>query len=406
MMNHIPSLKKDFIEDSVINRYVTGEKEWKSSRYIENISRVCNEKVRTTTEFEFFLKKLAKAFSVCRIEFENPYQSHKLFPEARGIGTHKLVIKHTYNKKMYTYYLMKYSSSFELIDEIEVDEKDENIALILYFDIYEINNIYGKFGFILTLLNGGHLIDNIQQFISHEGLIMEGGEIFPHDCTFSNDDFLFPGVKIMLSSVSQSRSSEYIFKTKYKVDFDARTIYKDDYYRSYVDFKNRCINSRNMIRSTFNNLYFQNMNMRTSGHNLQGLAFRRKICADFSFLKDIVSKYPYLKVKVFNQDFHKILFEVGDFLELDSVSYLVLIFIDSEYLFTQKDLAYAYLLSGQLMNEINSRISNKLFCRCIRNINEKYILSEGEVHGFPLYACMIGDKGLASNYKLERWECD
>lgn len=54
MMNHIPSLKKDFIEDSVINRYVTGEKEWKSSRYIENISRVCNEKVRTTTEFEFF----------------------------------------------------------------------------------------------------------------------------------------------------------------------------------------------------------------------------------------------------------------------------------------------------------------------------------------------------------------
>ncbi len=175
----IPSLNEQMINRFTFNRYrlISSEVMPRTStiRYTktDNSMYVLNHKNKN---FAIIMKQIMQ---YVRFELENPYYLHTVCPSARGFNSNKFFIYAVDETKINIFVYDLEENRFYLV----CDEENSSCypcatELLIVYDRGKIGKKYGDFGFILSLLDCGHVVHQyklICKSMNIHSQIMYGG---------------------------------------------------------------------------------------------------------------------------------------------------------------------------------------------------------------------------------------
>ena len=117
------------------------------------------------------IKKLMdEVMCLIYMEPDNPYNYHTTYASARGFNSNEIVLEivGNHSRKIFIYNLTQ--NEFDLISREKCNEVSFVANMYIICNRGKIGRKYGDFGYILSLLDAGHFIENIKCFSIEEKL--------------------------------------------------------------------------------------------------------------------------------------------------------------------------------------------------------------------------------------------
>lgn len=253
-------------------------KQEKLPAYSKNITYKNNKRYYFKRN-SFWYKLITLFFSIQRMLPENPYIFHSLAPSARGLNSNKIIIR--IKNSLFEFfpkgnYLRLIAGEDFYLSKSCIDIR--YISIYIVADLNNIGQIYGSFGWTLSLLDSGHLLEHIKQIsqiynIDNEVIFFPQRELKGYSNNFQRRD-LFAIAKISFTTENQVRKAQ--IKRDNSVVIEKMDIAKDstgvfEEILSYFDNSEEMKLNSYFTKSeefTINQIY-----NRTSDNSYQGLSF-------------------------------------------------------------------------------------------------------------------------------------
>ncbi|EKO5650156.1 hypothetical protein P0W62_001621 [Enterococcus faecalis] len=419
-MNHTHSLKsKDYFVDFLKERYQTIQ--------VESLPSY------TSCPFEFlhnptYLSDLLTGecavnidhfLEITRLEPENPYALHTSVPSARSIQSNVALLNIKAQNQSCWFIYSKGEQEFVLIFKEQTDRFYQEAELI-YFIMYNhlaIGKYYGRFGFLLSLLDSGHQLNHFEHLIQTNNPENYEAEFFPsfvHSMiTPFFDENYFPMVKLTMTGVrnlSLPEQEEGLrIRPTGKMRFD-ETSYDSLIKELFAD-DTRLI--RNGLNISVQKDYLSVINKRTSFQSFEGLCFfeREPFSLD-SVIEGIkkINSFPAIetllfdveKNSVFNvsqgswkenplENVEKLLHDSLEYIDIQSSSYILVTALKKSKTLTAKEKLFSFIHSAEIMSEAALSFSSEDFAsRCLRNIDDCTFLNHFPEYEEITYLQVIG----------------
>lgn len=439
MTEHTHSLNHDVAERYLFGRYERFGEEKLPFEYVRLLPEYIGTKIPDNEVL--FQKMIKSVIAYSYIEPENPYLYHTSYASARGFNSNELVLEISGdNTRKYYIYDLK-SDEWIFLHEEKVEER----RFVAYFHILSnrgrLGAKYGDFGYILSLLDAGHFLENIKCFFEEERLSLNvdyNGYSNNNLGLLSKPYQIVPLLKLDISSVfinidavqwSTEKTGILFFSNEYTGNSAGGLI---------DEFIDKVLNSQESLCENFEDgigyntkVYVKDLWKRTSSQSAQGYSFfpykckqqliddlvysisdllqtmDDKICAHIIVNDSNISVYVVKNNGVYIKDYwdidiNNIPHDSLDYVDLKNVS-LVVILSTNCNLYRKSEVQYQYTYIK--MGEIAQRLSNicsltDLSARPMKNMNDLYIKEKllGEEFD-PGYLLVIG-KSMNDSLKM------
>lgn len=383
---------------------------------------------------EVLIHKLIKnviAFSY--IEPENPYLYHTSYASARGVNSNEIVLEVSGdNVKKYYIYDLKHNEWAFLYEE-----KTEERSFVAYFHVLSnrgrLGEKYGDFGYILSLLDAGHFLENTKCFFEEAklSLSVDYNGYSKNDLRLLSKPYqIVPLLKLDISDAFINMDI-----AQWSIEKPGKLFFSSEYTGNPVgglidEFIDKVLSCHESLCENFKDgigyntkVVVKDLWKRTSSQSAQGYSFfpykckqqllddlvdsvsdllqtmDDKICAHIIVNDNDMSAYEVRKDSVFvkscrNIEMNSIPHDSLDYVDLKNVS-LVIILSTNCNLYQKSEVQYQYTYIK--MGEIAQRLSNicgnaNLSARPMKNMNDLYIKEKllGEEFD-PGYLLIIGE---------------
>lgn len=345
---------------------------------------------------------------IIRIEPENPYPLHRAIPSARNLFSNLLQV-YVPNDDGTDIYQYDYIAGDFLYIGTRNKVLTQAVTLIILYHHQNIGRMYGRFGFILSLLDAGHEIHHLEEMLN----LKEEIEYFPNQLRII-DENVIASITIHhptfntyhLNAQKRIRKVPYLSaETKYN------TANLEKHMQDYEGFckeisKDQMSINRKMSKEIDN--YEVAYQKRTSFQCYQGLIFtdrdkempQKKSHLNTKYLKgleivviDCCNKKIYGSNKHnFNQiDIERILHDSHEYVNMSEIQLLILTIV-KKGVYTPKEIATSFVQSGEWINHISTYYAqhNKI-TRCLRNIDDYYVKDYVVDCEYVTYLLMVGN---------------
>lgn len=431
MIEHTHSLNRDVAERYLFDRYDRFGEEKIPFEYVKLQPKYTGTII---PDDEVMFKKMIKnviAFSY--IEPENPYLYHTSYASARGFNSNEIVLEISGdNTRKYYIYDLKHNDWVFLREE-----KMKESRFVAYIHILSnrgrLGAKYGDFGYILSLLDAGHFLENMKCFFEEERLSLSvdyNGYSTGDLSLLSKPYQIVPLLKLDISDIfintdtvqwSTEGAGILFFSNEYTGNSKGGLIDK---------FIDKVLNDHELLCENFEDGIGYNTKVcvkdlwkRTSSQSAQGYSFFPHKCKQ-QLIDDLVYSVNYLiqtmddkisahiivndsnilvyevrKNSVYiknykNIDVNRILHDSLDYVDLRNAS-LVIVLNTNTNLYRKSEAQYQHTYIK--MGEIAQRLSNicglyDLSARPMKNMNDLYIKEKllGEEYD-PGYLLIIGE---------------
>lgn len=387
------------------------------------------------------IKKLMdEVMCLIYMEPDNPYNYHTTYASARGFNSNEIVLEivGNHSRKIFIYNLTQ--NEFDLISREKCNEVSFVANMYIICNRGKIGRKYGDFGYILSLLDAGHFIENIKCFSIEEKLSFT---LDYNPCT-SIDMLRLPKPYQIVPLVKLDITDFFVKKQENLWDNENvnKVKFSDTYTGnksgSLVDqFIDKVLESKVPIVEKFSNIRtsvkVKELLMRTSSQSAQGYSFFPYECPD-DVLDEIIDsvklsladvtddlicvqlvmntdsvrvyeiKRDHVNTKELNDiDMNSLPHDSLDYVDLKNVSVGVIMYTNCK-LYEMNEIWYQYTYIK--MGEIAQRISNicgtkELSARPMKNMNDLYMknrLMESDSYD-PGYFIVIG-KSMNDSLKM------
>ncbi|MFJ6266044.1 hypothetical protein [Lysinibacillus xylanilyticus] len=421
-MSHIHSHKKKFFDKYLFNRYETiktqilpkveRERKYDFSNVLL-LSNIC--------ESDKLLEIMELMFDINRVEIENPYLFHTSVPSARGLQSNEIFLNIFIDQQKYTFFYIKSKQDFVFIQKEKVVEKKNRVEIELLYNHFSIGLYYGRFGFILSLLDLGHQLNHIEHTLSLYDIDDYTIEYLPKQDVRNININNLKLVKIELYSNLDINFKKEIKFEKIKNNELQIFEYNDNYDEIFNRFiietmsDDVIINRKDGKEIKIDN-YREILKNRTSLQSYEGLHLMENeegINIDL-FLKenikytdrneivlltiDINNKQLFLNQNKLVDAYEKInieniFYDSKDYFDLDGINYVFLTLVKENY--SSKTDLVNFIKSAEIMNKVTLFFSaNEYMTRCFRNIDDKYVLSIFSDYDYVSYMQVAGNGGI------------
>lgn len=431
MIEHIHSLNRDVSERYLFGRY---------DRFGEE--KLPFEYVRLHPEYtgviipdgEVLFRKMIKdviAFSY--IEPENPYLYHTSYASARGLNSNEIVLEISGDDiRKYYIYDLKHNEWVFLREE-----KKERRRFTAYLHIISnrgrVGEKYGDFGYILSLLDAGHFLENVKCFFEEEKLSLrvDYNGYSKKDLSLLSEPYqIVPLLKLDISDIfinsdvaqwSTGEPGKLFFSSEYTGN-PAGGLIDEFIEQVLISRESLCENLENGI-GYHTKVCVKDLRKRTSSQSAQGYSFfpckckqqliddlvysisdllqtmDDKICAHVIVNDSNITVYEVRNNSVIMKcckdiEMNSIPHDSLDYVDLRNVSLVVILSTNTNlYGKSESQYQYAYIKMG----EIAQRLSNisglaDLSARPMKNMNDLYIKEKLLGDEFdPGYLLVIGE---------------
>lgn len=431
-MSRIHFHNSNFFDDFLKNRYETIQNEIRPSYDLIPF---------TLTEAPIFLSDMlinensclnqfnSNFLDISRLEPENPYVIHTHVPSARSLQSNLVMLSIDITGKRLWFVYLKSEQQFVFIHE-EAESVGAGNNKCTYYILYNhltIGRYYGHFGFLLSLLDVGHQIHHFEHLVTAYGFTQYEAEFFPALNETYIDENYYPLVQMCFQL-----EENLLFK---KIELLDRIVWDKTPYddgmgdRSYQELiKNISVDSqcytRNQLMMNYRlDHYLQLMSKRTSLQSFEGLCFfekkqisisnliekiRKKTAMDYvdTLILEVTTGDYYLasdgsRWPIAFDDLEQILHDSKDYIDINSSSYLILTVIREHKELTYKQKLLGFIHSAEIMSEVALIFSEHDFVtRCLRNINDKYVLEQFAGFDEVTYLQVVGENVLNSKLYL------
>ncbi|NVY96178.1 hypothetical protein HU830_03175 [Lactobacillus sp. DCY120] len=402
MMRHTHS--REFLNNYLINRYETIKNEKIGVYSYEVVSKTVIKPVQTN-----FIQKINKLMylynKIERIEPENPYIVHWKFPTARNLQSNKIILRISGRRSVDYLEYIRRDQNFRLIYSTQksVYDEDKEIMYSLFLCYCEeiIGKVYGKFGFILSLIDSGHEVDQLNSIIYRkiESLKKTSVIYLPNESFLQNKRF-FPLVELKFNG--DFETSNKVIKS------EANNNIIDDIYIEMNKTKPEIRKINGLLSSRVERKHY----IRTSAQFFQGLSFISRKQVDICSIVLKLSSYLDSSMGIIVLDLSKenmflikknkdiircndkylinnpqsILHDAKDYLDISSSSYIFLLVSKADFCIeSSRIILQRFIYSGEIFNKLGLILSEKNFvCRCLRNIDDKKVIKKIN-RDFPEY---------------------
>lgn len=376
------------------------------------------------------IKKLMdEVMCLIYMEPDNPYNYHTTYASARGFNSNEIVLEivGNHSRKIFIYNLTQ--NEFDLISREKCNEVSFVANMYIICNRGKIGRKYGDFGYILSLLDAGHFIENIKCFSIEEKLSFT---LDYNPCT-SIDMLRLPKPYQIVPLVKLDITDFFVKKQENLWDNENvnKVKFSDTYTGnksgSLVDkFIDKVLESKVPIVEKFSNIRtsvkVKELLMRTSSQSAQGYSFFPYECPD-DVLDEIIDsvklsladvtddlicvqlvmntdsvrvyeiKRDHVNTKELNDiDMNSLPHDSLDYVDLKNVSVGVIMYTNCK-LYEMNEIWYQYTYIK--MGEIAQRISN--ICGT-KELSARPILHTGDGY----YPVDVVNGGI-SEYKFEKW---
>jgi hypothetical protein len=367
---------------------------------------------------------------ISRLEPENPYVIHTHVPSARSLQSNLVMLSIDITGKRLWFVYLKSEQQFVFIREEESESVGVGNNKCTYYIMYNhltIGRYYGRFGFLLSLLDVGHQIHHFEHLVTAYGFEHYEAEFFPvldetyvdknhypliQMCFQLEEDLLFKEIELLDRIVWD--------ETPYD-DGKADRSYQELFENISVD--DQCYTRNQLVMNYSLDHYLRLMSKRTSLQSFEGLNFFEKKQISISNLiekireKMVMNYVDTLILEVTTGDYYrvsdgsrwpipfddleKILHDSKDYIDINTSSYLVLTVIKDHKELTSKQKLLGFIHSAEIMSEVALILSEHDFVtRCLRNINDKYVLEQFAGFDEVTYMQVVGENVLNSKLYL------
>lgn len=409
-MNHIHFHKtKLFLKEFLFDRYETIKEEKKP---MFEAGLIVQEKVTTFSMLvgdNGITKAVSDMCKIIRVEPDNPYTIHRSIPSARNMFSN-LIVLYVPFKGGTDIFQYDYISDDFIYVKYEAVPIVKNLTLALQYDHNNIGRLYGRFGFLLSLLDAGHQIHHIQETISVPAVL----EYFPNDIRKYSEgtiaSFTFPQMTFM--SRYDSKIEKLSQKQQHNTSLD-----EDDIYTGFSEeISNDLITIRRAIEPKLNASYLKSCKLRTSFQSYQGLMFtgvdRECKAIDTPPNKEFLEGLSLVFVDCKNRkvyggkdipfdslNIERLLHDSHKYVSMNDASMLVFAIMKrGDY--SPKQIATSFVQTAEWINEISSQYANEHFItRCLRNIDDYYVKENLVDCEYVTYLLMVGDNDIDESLK-------
>ena len=432
------SLNKKMAGRYLYDRYDKFSEENLPSEYF----RLDDDSVRADIpKEETKIKKLMdEVMCLIYMEPDNPYNYHTTYASARGFNSNEIVLEivGNHSRKIFIYNLTQ--NEFDLISREKCKELSFVANMYIICNRGKIGRKYGDFGYILSLLDAGHFIENIKCFSFEEKLSFT---LDYNPCTLidmlrlSKPYQIVPLVKLCITDFFVKKL-EKLWENDNINKVKLSDTYTGNKRESLVDqFIDKVLVSKVQIVEKFSNIRtsvkVKELFMRTSSQSAQGYSFFPYECPD-NVLDEIIDsvklsladlsynlicvqlimnikpirvyeiKRDYVNIKELNDsDMNSLPHDSLDYIDLKNASVGVIMYTNCK-LYEMNEIWYQYTYIK--MGEIAQRISNicgtkELSARPMKNMNDLYIknrLMDSDTYD-PGYFIVIG-KSMNDSLKM------
>ncbi|SFL62217.1 hypothetical protein SAMN04487943_102494 [Gracilibacillus orientalis] len=380
-----------------------------------------------------------------RIEPENSYLFHTNAPSARGINSNTVLYVEVENFRLTASVYHQESDQFIVIYNGPTNNNERLNEFWILYNKSNIGRIYGDFGYILSLLDAGHFI-NQTSFISslhNETVLIQYDDINDLGLNLTNHEFHILA-KVTLSPSLESASQQILTK-EHQQNLCKFTVHHD------VPFQENPLNNYlqllfkgSQIRFSENNTqdcihYFENikatMYNRTSSQSPQGFSgfifennskemnnlieyistclqslstqrYFRLLLLNLGAVNNnegvLISNEGIQEVDLRTFDKNCILQDGHDYLELNGCKYIIFTIIQKELLHQPSGLNYSLIQSAELIHSISLYLTGQVYdTRPMKNINERYLEQVFKLDNSLVSYMLIAGKSHHYNLRLE-----
>src|SRR5699024_2574469 len=140
----------------------------------------------------FRAELVRNSMRITRIEPENPYLYHTNVPSVRGLNSNEIFYVEIENKQLIVSVYNRSKDKFMVIYSGTTNHEAKMNEFWIVFNKSIIGNIYGDFGYILSLLDAGHVINQMCLVSS----------LYEESISITYDDFNDLGLRLMNSEMN------------------------------------------------------------------------------------------------------------------------------------------------------------------------------------------------------------
>lgn len=358
-----------------------------------------------------------KSLRLSRIEPENPYLFHTNIPSARGLNSNEVFYIEVENNQLTVSVYHREMDQFVVIYFGPTEYKEKSNELWILFNKGNIGNVYGDFGYVLSLLDTGHFINQTSLIASHhhETISISYDDFDDLGLNLTNMDFHILA-KIKLSKKLPSFSNKLLTKEfsrglcTYTVNHagDFRTSTLNDYLQlllkgsRYSFIENNNVDCIRYFKNLDTAMFNRTSNQSPQGYSsfllhkdpkevsqlieyicvcLQSLTIHRSFSV---LLLDLERKGNDTGVFISNDTIEevslkgfskkRILQDGQDYLELNDCKYIIYTMIHNDIFHIQSGLNYSLIKSAEIIHAISLYLTELSYdTRPMKNINERYL---------------------------------
>ncbi|MGX7150818.1 hypothetical protein [Enterococcus ureasiticus] len=423
-MNPIRSLKSnDYFTEFLKERYQTIQTESRPN-YINSPFEFPENPVYLTDLLQggnsIILESVDQFLGISRLEPENPYVLHTSVPSARSIQSNLALLNIKSENQSHWFIYSKSEQEFVLILKEQTDRFYQEAELI-YFIMYNhlaIGKYYGRFGFLLSLLDSGHQLNHFEHLFQACDLKNYKAEIFPslvHSrITPFFDENYFPMVKMTCTGLKDVVLSDQE-ESGLRVQLVDSGLTKCTSYEQLVEhiFTDTTKLVRNELQVLPQMNYLSVIEKRTSLQSFEGLCFfeREKVPLE-SVVEKIkkVNSFHEVETMIFDVEKHvyfnvrhekwencpfesieQLLHDSLEFIDVQSSSYVLVTALKKSAHLTVKEKLFSFIHSAEIMSEAALAFaSNAYVSRCLRNIDDCTFLAQFPEYEEITYLQVIG----------------
>jgi hypothetical protein len=407
---HFPNTIK-YYQKFLFDRYKTVGEEQKPTCRWENIS-IDKERIRLTDILgsNFITETVHNMCKIVRIEPENPYQLHRVIPSARNLSSNFLQLFVSNQQKFTDIFEFDFIAGDFIYSGTLNKNICNNFVLATIYNNRNIDRMYGKFGFVLSLLDAGHQINYLEEIINLELEV----EYFPNWIRGVQKNAL---ASIKIESEIHKKyldNIENIVQVPYLISYrNDHKIENDELEDLFKDFCSEIDNdkieiTRKMRKENFD--YELDSMKRTSLQSYHGLMFTRNDKSTLSVILPHNTKYldnlemvvlDYANSKIYGSskdiaeiNREQILFDSHEYVNLLEVQVIILIVI-KEGNYSPKEISAGFIQAGEWMNLISTYYtSQNKVTRCLRNIDDYYVKKNIIDCDYVTYMLMVGENDI------------
>lgn len=421
MTNRTHSLKKnnyDFFQQHLTNRYSTIKDEILPKRYVSTYaSEIDNSYLlqNIVSEGTPLIDFLSLMFDVDRMEPENPYIYHALSPSARGFQGYTVTMNFSFNGHELNFIYLKNHQDFYLtsgyLQKAYTDKLD--ITIKLFYDHSNIGSYYGRFGFILSLLDAGHQINHFEKLTNQFNYPVSVIEYLPKNSTINSNFFplvclnfeynhaidlslegdksLFLESDLRIEEVVDSNFSLFIEEIN---SYDSLQRGKKEPLLEVFDY-DFIVKKRTSLQSYEGLSFSETKEVETIELNKLMELNKKNYSRIDMIIFDLVHKKIICPEEIKDMrdfiDIEKVFYDSMEYISVEKASYLFLTFSKRKTANNSKTVLIDFIQSAELMHEVSIFFSQKDYIsRCFRNINDKYVLSKFQQYEYVTYMQIVG----------------